>query len=71
MDPYFMVYYSRIPSKAGMLMKKASGDDSPLWQGAGKSFWTLSILGQRWWRLAVCFMENCLSLYGFPVEGNL
>jgi hypothetical protein len=24
-----------------MAMKKASGDDSPLWQGAGKSFWTL------------------------------
>jgi hypothetical protein len=24
-----------------MLMKKASGDDSPLRQGAGKSFWTL------------------------------
>jgi hypothetical protein len=26
-----------------MVMKKASGDDSPLRQGAGKSFWTLSI----------------------------
>jgi hypothetical protein len=24
-----------------MMMKKASGDDSPLRQGAGKSFWTL------------------------------
>jgi hypothetical protein len=24
-----------------MVMKKTSGDDSPLWQGAGKSFWTL------------------------------
>jgi hypothetical protein len=24
-----------------MAMKKASGDDSPLRQGAGKSFWTL------------------------------
>jgi hypothetical protein len=26
-----------------MVMKKASGGDSPLRQGAGKSFWTLSI----------------------------
>jgi hypothetical protein len=26
-----------------MMMKKASGGDSPLWQGAGKSFWTLPI----------------------------
>jgi hypothetical protein len=33
--------YSRITPKAGMMMKKASGDDSPLRQGAGKSFWTL------------------------------
>jgi hypothetical protein len=34
--------YSRITPDEGMAMKKASGDDSPLWQGAGKSFWTLS-----------------------------
>jgi hypothetical protein len=33
--------YSRITSEVGMVMKKASGDDSPLWQGAGKSFRTL------------------------------
>jgi hypothetical protein len=26
-----------------MVMKKTSGGDSPLWQGAGKSFWTLPI----------------------------
>jgi hypothetical protein len=26
-----------------MAMKKTSGGDSPLWQGAGKSFWTLLI----------------------------
>jgi hypothetical protein len=30
-----------------MAMKKASGDDSPLRQGAGKSFWTLPISGRR------------------------
>jgi hypothetical protein len=28
-----------------MLMKKTSGGDSPLWQGAGKIFWTLPIFG--------------------------
>jgi hypothetical protein len=28
-----------------MAMKKASGGDSPLRQGAGKSFWTLLISG--------------------------
>jgi hypothetical protein len=30
--------YSRITPKVGVAMKKASGDDSPLRQGAGKSF---------------------------------
>jgi hypothetical protein len=30
--------YSRITLKAGMAMKKASDDDSPLRQGTGKSF---------------------------------
>jgi hypothetical protein len=33
--------YSHITPEAGMVMKKASDDDSPLWQGAGKSFRTL------------------------------
>jgi hypothetical protein len=28
-----------------MAMKKTFGGDSPLWQRAGKSFWTLSIFG--------------------------
>jgi hypothetical protein len=40
------VDYSRITPEAGMVMKKASGDDSPLQQGAEKSFWTLLILGR-------------------------
>jgi hypothetical protein len=38
-----MVDYSRITPEAGMVMKKASDDDSPLRVGAGKSFWTLPI----------------------------
>jgi hypothetical protein len=50
--------YSHITLEVGMVMKKASGGDSPLWQGAGKSFWTLLISHRRWWWLAVCFMEN-------------
>jgi hypothetical protein len=33
--------YSRITPEAGMVMKETSGDDSPLRQGAGKSFRTL------------------------------
>jgi hypothetical protein len=43
MDPQSKVDYSRITPEAGMVMKKASGGDSPLLQGAGKSFWTLPI----------------------------
>jgi hypothetical protein len=38
-----MVDYSHITPEACMMMKKAPGGDSPLWQGAGKSFWTVSI----------------------------
>jgi hypothetical protein len=59
-DPY-QVDYSCITLEAGMVTKKASGDDSPLWQGVEKSFWTLPISGQQWRRLAVCFMEKCSS----------
>jgi hypothetical protein len=38
-----------------MAMKKISGGDFPLRQGAGKSFWTLPILGRRRWRIAMFF----------------
>jgi hypothetical protein len=37
-----------------MAMKKTSGGDSPLRQGAGKSFWTLPISGRRWRRIVMC-----------------
>jgi hypothetical protein len=40
-----------------MAMKKTSGGDSPLRQGAGKSFWTIPISGQRWRRIAMCFWK--------------
>jgi hypothetical protein len=58
MDPLSKVDYSHITPEAGMVMKKASGGDSPLWQGAGKSFWTLPISHPRWRRLAVRFLEK-------------
>jgi hypothetical protein len=38
-----------------MAMKKTSGGDSPLLQGAGKSFWTLSISGRRRRRIAMYY----------------
>jgi hypothetical protein len=37
-----------------MAMKKTSGGDSPLWQGAGKSIWTLPISGRRRRWIAMC-----------------
>jgi hypothetical protein len=43
MDPQSKVDYSHITPEAGMVIKKASGGDSPLRPGAGKSFWTLPI----------------------------
>jgi hypothetical protein len=51
-----------------MVMKKASGGDSPLRQGAGKSFWTLSILHRRRRRFAVCFLEKSLGLRVFSLR---
>jgi hypothetical protein len=35
------VDYSCITPEADMVIKNAFNDDSPLWQGAGKSFWAL------------------------------
>jgi hypothetical protein len=52
-----------------MVMKMASGGDSPLRQGAGKSFWTLPISRRRRRRLAVCFMEIDRALQVFPSRG--
>jgi hypothetical protein len=45
-----------------MVMKKAFGGDSSLWQGARKSFWTLPISRRRRWWLAACFLEKSLGL---------
>jgi hypothetical protein len=40
-----------------MAMKKTSNGDSPLRQGAGKSFWTLPISGRRRRRITMCFWK--------------
>jgi hypothetical protein len=45
MDPQSKVDYSLIAPEASMAMKKTSSGNSPLLQGAGKSFWTLPIFG--------------------------
>jgi hypothetical protein len=55
MDPWSKVDYSLIAPEASMAMKKTSGGNSPLQQGAGKSFWTLSISGRRRRWIVMCF----------------
>jgi hypothetical protein len=51
-----------------MAMKKVFGRDSPLHQGAGKSFWTLPNSGRRRRRLIVLFMDRCSGLRIFSME---
>jgi hypothetical protein len=53
-----------------MAMKKTSGGDSPLRQGAGKSFWTLLISGRRWQQVAICFWKIDRVLRFFPSGGG-
>jgi hypothetical protein len=51
-----------------MAMKKTSGGDSPLRQGAGKSFWTFPILGQRR-RWITMYSEKVIGYLGFSRRG--
>jgi hypothetical protein len=51
-----------------MAMKKTSGGDSPLRQGARKSFWTLPILG-RWRRQIVMYYGKVIRYLGFSRRG--
>jgi hypothetical protein len=51
-----------------MVRKKAYGCDSPLRQGAGKSFWTLPISGRRWRQLAICFWKSDQPLGFFSLR---
>jgi hypothetical protein len=52
-----------------MAMKKTSGGDSPLRQGAGKSFWTLPISGRRRWRIVICLWKRDRVFRFFPSGG--
>ena len=52
-----------------MAMKKTSGGDSPLRQGARKSFWTLPILGRRRRRIAMYFWKIDRVFRFFPSRG--
>jgi hypothetical protein len=49
-------------------MKKTSGGDSPLRQGAGKSFWTLPILGRRR-RWIAMYSGKVIGCLGFSRQG--
>jgi hypothetical protein len=51
-----------------MAMKKTSGGDSPLWQGAEKSFWTLPISGRRRRRIAM-YSRKVIRSLGFSRRG--
>jgi hypothetical protein len=51
-----------------MAMKKTSGGDSPLRQGVGKSFWTLSISGRRRQRMAM-YSGKVIGYLGFSCRG--
>jgi hypothetical protein len=52
-----------------MAMKKTSGGDSPLRQGAGKSFWTLSIFGSMVAADRDEFWKSDWVFRFFPSEG--
>jgi hypothetical protein len=51
------------------VMKKTSGGDSPLWQGARKSFWTLPILGRQQQQIMMCFRKIDWVFRSFPSGG--
>jgi hypothetical protein len=52
-----------------MAMKKTSGGDSPLWQGVGKSFWTLPIFGSMAAADRDVFWKSDRVLRFFPLRG--
>jgi hypothetical protein len=54
-----------------MAMKKTSDGDSPLWQGAGKSFWTLLIFGSMAAADRDVFWKIDRVLRFFSVGGSL
>jgi hypothetical protein len=52
-----------------MAMKKTSGGDSPLRQGAGKSFWTLPIFGSMAVADRDVFWKSDRVFFGFSRRG--
>jgi hypothetical protein len=52
-----------------MAMEKTSGGNSPLWQGAGKSFWTLPIFGSTAAADRDVFLKSDRVLRFFPSGG--
>jgi hypothetical protein len=52
-----------------MVMKKTSGGEPPLWQGAGKSFWTLPIFGSMAAVDRDVFWKSDRVLRFFPSRG--
>jgi hypothetical protein len=71
MDQESKVDYSLIAPEASMAMKKTFSGDSPLRQGAEKSFWTLPVSGRRQRRIAMCFWKIDWVLRFFPSGGSL
>jgi hypothetical protein len=69
MDPYSKVDYSLIALEASMAMKKTSGGDSPLRQGAAKSFWTLLIFRSMVAADRDMFWKSDRVLRFFPLRG--
>jgi hypothetical protein len=51
-----------------MAMKNTSSGDSPLRQGAGKSFWTL-LISDRWWRWIAMYSGKVIGYLGFSHRG--
>jgi hypothetical protein len=51
-----------------MAMKKTSGGNSPLRQGAGKSFWTL-LISDQWRRWIVMYSGKVIGCLGFFRRG--
>jgi hypothetical protein len=63
--------YSLIALEASMPMKKTSSGDSPLRQGAGKSFWTLPIFGSTAAADRDVFWKSDRVFRFFPSRGSL
>jgi hypothetical protein len=69
MDPESKVDYSLITPEASIAMKKTSSGNSPLRQGAEKSFWTLPTFGSTAVADHDVFWKSDPALRFFPSRG--